>query len=137
MSKKEAVGIVAGAFVVLVIVITILVLNKPHLKVEQAKSTEITAAELSSAYQKDESRANEHYLNKALEVSGKVSGVERNQDGGSMVLLESGSPDAPVQCTMRDSGAPLPAGTRVKLKGFCTGSNLSGVTLTDCIVAVN
>jgi hypothetical protein len=137
MRKKEAIGIVLGAIALLIVAVIILMLNKPHLKVENTSSTRISAAALSAAYKKDEAFANAHYLNKALEVSGNITGIERNQDGGSMVLLDSGDPDAPIQCTMRDAAAPLSAGTPVKLKGFCTGSNLSGVTLTDCIVAAN
>jgi hypothetical protein len=137
VKKKEALGLVVLTTIVLAVAIAVLALNKPHRKVENSTTRPITAAELSAAYQHDESKANARFLNKALEVSGNISGVDQNQDGGSMVLLDSGSPDAPVQCTMRDVATPLPAGTPVRLKGFCTGSNLSGVTLTDCIVAVN
>lgn len=137
MRKKEAILIVLGALIVLAISITVLALNKPHQKIENRVSALVTAAELSNAYQKDEAVANTRFLNKPLEVSGSIAGIDRNQDGGSMVLLDSGSPDAPVQCTMRDVISPLPTGARVRLKGFCTGNNLSGVTLTDCIVAVN
>jgi hypothetical protein len=137
MRKGEAIRIVLFATVALLLTIGVLALNKPHQKVENSSSKPITAAELSAAYLRDESKANAMFLNRALEVSGNISGVDRNQDGGSMVLLDSGSPDSPVQCTMREVATPLPAGRHVKLKGFCTGSNLSGVTLTDCIVAVN
>jgi hypothetical protein len=135
--KKEAIFIVLGALVLLFVTFAVIALNKPHLRVESRAGTPVSASELSAAYQRNEAQANAHYLNKALEVSGKIAGIDRNQDGGSMVLLDTGSPDAPVQCTMRDAITPLPTGAAVRLKGFCTGSNLSGVTLTDCIVAVN
>ena len=137
MRKKEAIGIVLGALLVLGITAAIISWNKPHVKVESKAGVPVTAARLSAAYQKDEANANKQYLNQAVEVSGSVSGIDRNQDGGRMILLETGSTDAPVVCTMRDSTAPLRTGAQVKLKGFCTGSSLSGVTLTDCIVAAN
>jgi hypothetical protein len=137
MRTKEAIGIVVGALVLLVVTIATLNRNKTHQKVENSRSTAISAVELGAAYQQNERWANAHYLNHALEVSGNIAGVERNQNGENMVLLESISPDIPVQCTMRQAEKPLPVGSRVKLKGLCTGSNLSGVTLTDCIVAAN
>jgi hypothetical protein len=137
VSKKEAIIYVLGAIIVLIASIVIIALNKPHIKIEDRSSIPVSAAELGAAYLKDEAMANAHYLNKPLEVSGSISGIDHNQDGGSMVLLGTGSPDAMVQCTMRDAAAALPRGTSVKLKGFCTGSNLSGVTLTDCIVSNN
>ena len=135
MSKREAILYVLGAFIVTVAAIMIIGLNRPHPKVEDSASLPISAPELGAAYLNDEAMANAHYLNKPLEVSGSISGIDHNQDGGSMVLLATGSPDAMVQCTMRDATAALPRGASVKLKGFCTGSNLSGVTLTDCIVS--
>ena len=126
-----------GAIIALLVSVAILTLNKSHIKVENRSSRPVSAAELSTAYQNNDSLANTRYLNKALEVSGSVSGIDRNMDGGSMILLESGTPDMPVQCSMRDAIEPLPTGAQVRLKGFCTGSNLGGVTLTDCIVAAN
>jgi hypothetical protein len=135
VSKKEAILFVLGAFIVLAATIITIALNRPHVKVEDQTSLSVTSADLGAAYLNDEAVANAHYLNKALEVSGSISGIDHNQDGGSMVLLSTGSPDAMVQCTMRDVTAALPRGASVKLKGFCTGSNLSGVTLTDCIVS--
>lgn len=137
MRKKEAIGIVLLTTVALIVTVSLFSLNKSHTGFENRSTTPITAADLTSAYQSNEYKANAMFLNKALEVSGSVSSVDRNEDGGSMVLLDSGSPDAPVQCTMRMGTIPLAAGAHIKLKGFCTGSNLSGVTLTDCIVAVN
>ena len=137
MRKKEAIYIVIGALLVLIVTFGIIAVNRPHIRVEDRAGTPVSAAELNAAYQQNEALANQHFLNKALEVSGKITGIDRNQDGGSMVLLDTGSPDAPVQCTMREAFKPLPTGAPIRLKGFCTGSNLSGVTLTDCIVAVN
>lgn len=135
MSKKEAIIYVLGALLLLVAVTSIIAFNRPHQRVEDSTGLPVTAVELGAAYLKDEASANAHFLNKALEVSGSIMGIDHNQDGGSMVLLATGSPDALVQCTMRDAAAALPRGTNVRLKGFCTGSNLSGVTLTDCIVS--
>jgi hypothetical protein len=107
---------------------------KPHKKVEDAKGIGITAIELSKEYSASEKDADAKYLNKAIEVSGTVSEVEKNQDGGLMVILDSGDPMTGVQCTMRGKGAAISKGQQVTLKGFCSGNGITGVLLTDCIV---
>jgi hypothetical protein len=109
--------------------------NKPHAKVEDAKGLAITAAQLAKEFGADENAANAKYLNKAIEVSGTVSEVEKNQDGGTMVILDTGDPMAGVQCTMRDKGAVVNKGQNVVLKGFCSGAGITGVSLTDCIIS--
>jgi hypothetical protein len=108
--------------------------NKPHQKVEDSVGIALTAAQLSKEYAADEKAANAKYLNKAIEVSGMVSEVDKNQDGGLMVILDTGDPMTGVQCTMRDKGVTVNKGQTVTLKGFCSGSGITGVTLTDCVI---
>jgi tRNA_anti-like len=101
--------------------------------VEEVQGISITAEALTKEYGADEKAANAKYLNKAIEVSGTISGVTKNQDKESVVTLESGDPMAEVQCTMRDSTVNLTKGQNVVIKGFCGGNNL-GVVLTRCII---
>lgn len=133
--RKILLGVL-GLFVIGAAVAVIL-WNKPHAKVEDQQSTAITAVALKQAYEKDEAAANKLYLNKVLEVSGTVSGLDKNQDGGSMLLLDTGDPSDEIQCTLRDKGAQAAKGAAVRVKGFCTGSNLLGITLTDCVISSN
>lgn len=107
--------------------------NKPHEKVEDKKGIAITAVELVGAFADDEVKANTQYLNQAIEVAGVIAEVETNQDGGSMIVLDAGDPMAAVQCTMRDKGAAYAKGDKVTIKGFCSGSGITGVSLTDCV----
>jgi hypothetical protein len=108
--------------------------NKPHSKVENAKSIVVTANGLSKDYIADEKGANVKYLNKAIEVSGVVSEVDKNQDGGLMLVLQTDDPVAGIQCSMRDKGATATKGQNVVIKGFCSGSDIAGVSLTDCVI---
>jgi hypothetical protein len=136
MRKREALIIVFITTVLIAGSIALIAWNKPHTLVEDQKGIAVSATQLLRAYQSNEAQANAQYLNKALEVSGAITGIEHNQDGGSMLLLASGNPDAMVQCTMRDAISSIPGGAKeVRLKGFCTGNNLTGVTLTDCIIS--
>lgn len=103
--------------------------TKPATKVEDVVSIEISAPELAEAFSNNEAEANKKYLNKAIAVTGTVSESEKNQDGKLVVILTGD-----VQCTMRDENEAVENGATIKVKGFCTGSNLFGVLLTDCII---
>jgi len=94
----------------------------------------IAADVLAKEYNTDEKAADTKYLNKAIEVSGTVIEVEHNQDGGAMVILQTGDPETSVQCTMRDKGASPAKGQKVVIKGFCSGSIMGSVLLTDCVI---
>lgn len=107
--------------------------NKPHSKVEDAKGIAITAADLSKEYNANEKEADARYLNKAIEVSGTISEVDKNQDGGTMLILQTADPAAGVQCAMRDKGVTAAKGQNVVIKGFCSGNGITGVSLTDCV----
>lgn len=107
---------------------------KPHEKVENKKGIAVTATALAAEYNTDEKQADVKYLQKALEVSGTISDVQTNQDGGLAVVLDAGDPMNSVQCTMREKNVKLAKGQTVTLKGFCTGHSILGVSLTDCII---
>ena len=108
--------------------------TKPRQKAEDIKGLSITAIDLGKAFNTDEHKADSLYLNKAIEVSGTISATDKNQDGGTMILLDTGNPDLPVQCTMREKNITAANGKIVTIKGFCSGSNITGVLLTDCIL---
>jgi hypothetical protein len=108
--------------------------NKKPETVDNKKGINIGAADLAKAYSSNERAADSLYLNQVIEVSGTVGSTETNQDGGLMVILTTGDPDADIQCTLRDKGVQVAKGAQVTLKGFCSGSGITGVSLTDCIV---
>lgn len=106
--------------------------NKSAPKAEDAKSIIATAKTLVTDYSTDENAANLKYLNNAIEVSGTVAEVTKNQDGKTVVLLQADDPMSGVQCTLREH-APIQVGKQITLKGFCTGYTLV-VLLSDCII---
>jgi len=107
--------------------------NKPHKKVEDASGIVIDAKVLAREYSADEKAADAKYLNKAIEVSGTIMELEKNQDGGVMVILQTDDPAAGVQCAMREKGLDLRKG-HITIKGFCSGNGITGVSLTDCVI---
>ncbi len=108
--------------------------NKPHKKVENAKSITITAATLAKEYSANEKEADAKYLNKAIDVSGTISEIDKNQDGGIMIVLQTDDPTAGIQCALRDKGANPVKGQNIEIKGFCSGNGITGVSLTDCVI---
>ena len=133
MKNRNILLAVIGAIIAIAIT-GFVIWNKPHEKVESVKGVVVPADKLVKAYIEDEKAANALYLNKALQVTGVVSEIDQNQDGGQMVVLETGDPIAAVQCTLREKNIKLEKGKTITLKGFCTGNSITGVTLTDCIV---
>jgi hypothetical protein len=108
--------------------------NKPHVMIEDKKGLVITAKVLFETYNANEKDADAQYLNKAIEVTGVVGEVEKNQDGGTMLILDTGDPIAGVQCAMREQNINVAKGAEVTIKGFCSGNGITGVSLTDCII---
>ncbi len=109
--------------------------NMPAKKVENSIGLSITAADLGKEYAANEKEADLKYLNKAIKVSGTISEIEKNQDGGLMVILQTDDPMTGIQCTLRDKGANPVKGQNIVIKGFCSGSGITGVSLTDCIIS--
>jgi len=108
--------------------------TKPREKAEDMKGLVISAAELGKAFSTDENKANGLYLNKVIEVSGIVTEIDKNQGGGTAILIDTGDPNLPIQCTMREKNIAIEQGKTVTIKGFCSGSSITGVMLTDCIL---
>lgn len=113
--------------------------NKPHQNMERAKAdVSIKATELFSAFESDESAANEKYLDKIIQVSGAVKEVSTDEEGNISLTLESGSEMFGVICQMDNltehEKTDFQPGEQVTLKGKCTGM-LMDVVLVRCVVA--
>ena len=91
--------------------------KKPE-TVDDKKGVEVTAAALAKEFGADEQAANAKYLDKVIEVTGTIAETEQNQDGGLMVILDTGDPMAGVQCAMREKGVQVAKGVQVTIKGF-------------------
>ncbi len=107
----------------------------PEKKVENSVGMDISAAALAKEYAANEAAANTKYLNKAIKVTGVVKETEKNSEGGIMVILDTGDPMADVQCALRDKNVSPAVGQSVVIKGFCSGSGITGVSLTACVIS--
>jgi hypothetical protein len=108
--------------------------NKPHRDPQSEESIKISATELFRSYETDEAAANALYLDKALEVSGKISEVTTNQELIPIVVLEVGNPMFGVRCTMEGPTVQAKPGDTVKIKGICTGYLSDVVIIKSTVV---
>ena len=95
--------------------------NEPARDVTKENGIRITAVALFDSFTNNEQSANLHYLNKAIEVTGKVTEVKKNQAGETVVYLQSSDPMFGVNCTFRENPGVITKGNVITFKGICTG----------------
>jgi len=109
--------------------------NKPHRDLMSEKvSAQMTAQELFSAYEEDESQANEQYLDEMVEITGTIERVNIEQEK-STLQLQTEDMMAGIICEF-EAGAlkNIPAeGEKITVRGICTGK-LMDVVLVRCII---
>ncbi len=106
--------------------------NKPVASLENKKpDVEVSAAKLITDYEADEKVANEMYLGKVVEVTGKVAAVAV-EEGKTKVQIETGNPMSMIICELEDGSeaGSIKAGEELKIKGMCSGY-LSDVILVQ------
>ena len=107
--------------------------SKPKRDVTQETALTVTAQALWDAYNSNESVADSLYNNKAVQVSGQVKKISQNQDGNTVVLLETGDPIFGVNCTFKETPNNISEGASITFKGVCTGF-ISSVTIKDGVL---
>jgi hypothetical protein len=105
--------------------------NKPQTNIAGANALKTEAVTLFNEYSTNEQAANTKYLEKVLEVSGKVTSVTKNAEGLAVVLLQSDDPLFGINCTIEQKNVQVKQGEEVVLKGLCTGY-LTDVVLIRC-----
>ncbi|HEX5652538.1 MAG TPA: hypothetical protein VFX58_05660 [Chitinophagaceae bacterium] len=102
----------------------------------------LTATELVMAFEKDETAANQKFLDKILAVEGTLKSVEQNDAGFYTLVLGEPSSMSSVRCSMdaKPHGeiGTLSEGRQVSIKGACTGFTAdellgSDVVLNRCV----
>ncbi len=112
---------------------------KPHKNINKASvDFSLSATKLYAEFENDESTAQQKYLDKIIEVSGKVASVSENDSANTIITLESDHMLFGVQCELdafsKSANKTLPEeGENLKLKGICSGM-LSDVVLVRCII---
>lgn len=99
---------------------------------------ELTATSLINAFENDEQKANNAYLDKVIAVEGQVKEIEKNENGFYTIILGEEGTTSSVRCSMdskhQQEAAELVKGSAVKVKGVCTGFNSDELLGSDVIL---
>jgi hypothetical protein len=110
-------------------------LNKPHTSAgDQSADVTVNADTLYHQFSSDENAANAKYMNKVIEVSGKLAEIQHN--GNSEIwILSTQTGGGGINCQLfagtKVDPEPKP-GDPVTVKGRCSGF-LMDVNLSDCV----
>jgi len=134
---KKAIGLILVFIIVLAAAgyYYVFVYAKNHHRDVQAEQSIVVVADsLSAAFGEDEAKANAAYLNKAIQVTGAILSIDKNQAGQTTLLVGNKAAFSNVSITL---ATPLPSkygvGSTITIKGICTGA-LSDVVVTDGVV---
>ncbi|MBL7923372.1 MAG: hypothetical protein JNL88_04150 [Bacteroidia bacterium] len=109
--------------------------NKPTESLKNMKvQVSMTSDALFTAFEQDETAANKAYLDKVVEVKGKIQSLNSDTSGVS-VSLNTTSGMFGVICKFENKETDInqyQVGQEVKLKGICTGY-LMDVVLVRCV----
>lgn len=85
----------------------------------------ISAVNLIREYETNDSAAARKYNGKAIEVSGNIKSIDKDEKGFYTIILGDSTSLSSVRCAMdtlhRQDAAGLPSGSSVTLRGACTG----------------
>ena len=95
--------------------------NKPSRDVSKEPGIRITATKIFDSFTNNEQAADSAFLDKAIEVTGKVTDVKKNQAGATVVYLQSSNPIFGVNCTFKEDPGAITKGSIITFKGRCTG----------------
>lgn len=99
---------------------------KPPLDIHSAPTElAVNATSLYADFESDETAANATYAGKVIEVSGLLSAVDQNDEGGYILNLTADSPLGQVTCNLapkeKFSASATAINQLVTVKGVCTG----------------
>lgn len=94
---------------------------KPQRDVSIEKGLEISASAIFDSFATNEKNAYALYLNKAIQVTGEVSEVKKNQEGETVIYLKTNDPIFGVNCTFKQDAGEIKKGDIITFKGVCTG----------------
>ncbi|MGB5665623.1 MAG: hypothetical protein WBM53_02155 [Maribacter sp.] len=120
-----------------VLVASIYYYNKPHVNVEKTNAAYIlTAGNLISEYQENETNTNRKYTEKIIQINGEIHEISTLK-GNSVITIRNEDQESSIICHMlpseRGKSLLLKKGQKVSIKGVCTGYLLD-VIMVRCIL---
>lgn len=109
--------------------------SKSHHRNIQAENAIVTTADaLSTAFQNNEQAANKQFLNKALEVTGAIVSINKDQSGHINIIIGKVDAFSNVAATLISTASiQQKSGDTITIKGVCTGY-LSDVIINEGVI---
>jgi hypothetical protein len=121
MTKRKSIIILLAFFIITAISYAFYVWNTPHRNVSKETGIKISATALFDSFSNNENTANNLFLNKTIEVKGKVTAVKVNNAGQTVIYLQSNDPVFGVNCTFSNTPRSIKKDETIVFKGICTG----------------
>ena len=105
-----------------------------HRNAQEETAIIISSDSLVAAYQNNEAAANQKFLNKAVEVTGFIISINKDQASHVTILIGKADAFSNVSVTL-NSTQPITnkVGDNITVKGVCTG-NLSDVVINEGVI---
>ncbi len=98
---------------------------------------QLGAASLFAEYEKNEKNADIKFIGKIMDIQGQVIGIEKDEAGKGVVILDSGNGMDGIMCTLESSETQkmlaLKEGQNVKIRGKCAGKMMD-VVFNKCLL---
>ena len=137
--KGRKFKIIIGFFLAAIIglIASLYYYNKPHVNVEKSNAVySLTAQNLIREYQENEKNTNEKYTERVIQIEGNIYEISTLR-GNTVVTLKDSVSESSIICHMQAEDnkrvLSLKKGSRVTLKGVCTGYLLD-VIMVRCIL---
>lgn len=113
-------------------------LNVPQDSTKGKEATlQVGATSLFAEYEKNEKQADKKFIGKIMDIEGQIMGLEKDEAGKGVVILDSGNGMDGIMCTLEDSEtskmAGLKEGQKIKIRGKCAGK-LMDVVFNKCLL---
>ncbi len=108
--------------------------NQPGRDVRKEQGIGITADSLYKAYATNEAMADSLYTNKAIEVSGEVLGVSKDDNNQTSVELKTSDSSVTVNCKFKVDPGEIKQGNTITFKGICTGYLMVSIPIIEGVI---
>ncbi len=134
--KKKIILSILAIFAFAILGIWFFVFFKPtHFKrdVADEKGIAVSSKDIVKEFQSNEAASNTKYINKAVEITGEIAEVKKDQTGKTTIIIKSDDAFSNVFVTLKQTDQQPKTGANICIKGICTGF-LSDVVVIDAIV---
>jgi len=134
--KKKIILSTLAVFATAILAVWFFVFFKPtHFKrdVSDEKGIVVSAKDIVKEFQTNEAASNKKYINNAVEITGEVTNVKKDQTGKTTLVIKSDDAFSNVFVTLKQSDKQPQTASTITIKGICTGF-LSDVVVIDAIV---